>query len=241
MHHLVLLYGDPADDPVPGTPEFDADMAGYAAFDEIAGDAIVLGEALDPTAARTVRHDGDDPTVTDGPFAEVVEGLGGFYVLDAPDLDAALELARRIPAAAYPHGAIEVRPLVMLVEGSADPGPDPDGSTRHLATLHGREDEGEQPGTSGWDEGAEAHGAFAERAGAVLTGGGAVHPTSTATTIRVRDGELLVSDGPFAEAVEVVGGFYLLRGSPDEVLAVAAMIPVGTDGAVTLHPAVSFD
>ena len=67
MQYLVLLYGDPADDPTPGTPEWDADMERYMAFGELAGDAIVGGEALWPNVARTVRHDGDDVTVTDGP------------------------------------------------------------------------------------------------------------------------------------------------------------------------------
>jgi hypothetical protein len=70
----------------------------------------VLGEPLDATpTASTVRVREGRTLVTDGPFAETKEQLGGFYVVDVPDLDAALAIAGRIPSASV--GSIEVRPI----------------------------------------------------------------------------------------------------------------------------------
>lgn len=232
MQYLVLLYGDPADDPAPGTPEWDADMERYMAFGELAGDAIVGGEALWPDVARTVRHDGEDVTVSDGPFAEVAEGLGGYYLLEAPNLDDAIDLARHIPVVSGPSGAAEIRPVIMVMPDAE--GDLPEGAARHIATIHGTPGPADVPDTPEWEEGAAAHGAFVEQHAATVAGGAAVHPSSAATTIKVRDGELLVSDGPFLEAVEVVGGYYVLRGTDEEVEAAARAIPVPADGAVQL-------
>lgn len=79
---------------------------------------IVGGEQLQPPAtATTVRHrEGADPVTTDGPFIEAKEHIGGFAIVDVPDIDGALELARTWPA----KGTVEVRPLVT------DPGGDHD-------------------------------------------------------------------------------------------------------------------
>lgn len=236
MRYLVLLYGDESKMAEPGTPEFEADMAGYAAFDELAGDAIVGGEALhDNSTCRTIHHDGAAVRVTNGPFAETVEGLGGVYVLEAPTLDDVIELARHIPA--VNDGDIEIRPMVQWFDRTAElPEAAAGGDTvRYLATIHGPETEADVPGTAAWDEGAAEHQRFVESAGDVVQAGGAVQQAATATTIRVRDGELLVTDGPFSETREVVGGFYTLRGTQEEVDAVAARIPVNEKGAVELR------
>jgi hypothetical protein len=71
---------------------------------------IVGGERLRPTAsATTVRSSDGKPQVLDGPYAETKEQLGGYFVVDVPDLDAAISWAARCPAAS--HGAVEVRPV----------------------------------------------------------------------------------------------------------------------------------
>ena len=76
---------------------------------------VYAGEGLATTeAATTVR----DTLITDGPFADAKEVLGGYYILEAPDLDAALEFARRIPAVRL-GGAVEVRPLVDVAGEAA--------------------------------------------------------------------------------------------------------------------------
>jgi len=240
VHFLVLLYDDESGATEPGTPEFDAELEGYAAFEELAGGAIVGGEALLPSAtARTVRHDGAQPRITAGPFAEVAEVLGGLYVLESPTLDDAIEMVRLIPAAAQPNGAIEVRPMVQWSDRRPERGGDRDAQV--LATIHGDKTADEEPATDAWDEGAAGHGRFAEAAGDVLVAGGAVHPSTTATTVRVRDGELLVTDGPFSELTEVVGGFYVLEGTPERVDEVARQIPVPDGGAVELRPIMDVD
>lgn len=85
----------------------------YAAFRQEAGDHVVGGKALTPTAtATTVRvlgARGGEVVVSDGPYAETKEALTGFYLLDCADLDEAVALAAKIPGAW--HGAIEVRPV----------------------------------------------------------------------------------------------------------------------------------
>jgi hypothetical protein len=74
--------------------------------------AVIGGEQLQPVeTATTVRVENGQTFLTDGPFVEAKEHLGGYYLVDADDLDAALEIAARIPAARM-GGAIEVRPLV---------------------------------------------------------------------------------------------------------------------------------
>jgi hypothetical protein len=197
--------------------------------------------------------------VTNGPFAETTEALGGYFVLDAPSLDDAIELARNIPTAKT--GAIEVRPMVMhlpapepdaaAADADADLAPAPAAggeqppaagdTVRYLATIHGPAKEEPDPGTPEWEASLGDHAKFAEDAGPALVGGGAVHPAATATTIRVRDGELLVTDGPFAEGTEMTGGYYLVRGTADEAAALAGKIPLNPCGWIELRPILELD
>jgi hypothetical protein len=82
----------------------------YAAIRDTPG--VVTGEQLAaPETATTVRVADGQTLTTDGPFAETKEALGGYFILDADDLDAAVALAARVPAARY-GGAVEIRPLV---------------------------------------------------------------------------------------------------------------------------------
>ena len=84
--------------------------------------------------------------------------------------------------------------------------------------------------------------AFGEENAAHLRGGAALFPTSTATTVRVkggRGGEIVTSDGPYAETKEVLGGFYLVEAADlDEAVAIAAQIPAAWDGAIEVRPVV---
>jgi hypothetical protein len=74
---------------------------------------LVGGEALEPiSAATTVRVRGGERMITDGPFAETKEQLGGFYLVDCADLDEAIEWAARIPSGEF--GSIEVRPIMSF-------------------------------------------------------------------------------------------------------------------------------
>jgi hypothetical protein len=95
------------------SPEEAADNSkAYDAFGAEVGARGVLqgGERLRPTTdATTVRVSGGEVLVSDGPFAETKEQMGGFYLIDCKDLDEAIEIASKVPAAQ--HGTIEVRPI----------------------------------------------------------------------------------------------------------------------------------
>ncbi|RTL71155.1 MAG: YciI family protein [Hyphomicrobiales bacterium] len=87
-------------------------MADYEAYTEALRKAKILisSNRLRPSAvSSTVRYEGDKVRVKDGPFAETKEQIGGYYLIDVPDLDAALKWAGKCPGAR--HGAVEVRPV----------------------------------------------------------------------------------------------------------------------------------
>ena len=89
------------------------ELAEYGAFGKEFSTQILGGHALKPTAtATTVRVRDGKRMTTDGPFAETKEQLGGYYLVEAADLDEALGIAAKIPAAR--HGSIEVRPLMIF-------------------------------------------------------------------------------------------------------------------------------
>ncbi|WP_067832835.1 YciI family protein [Nocardia lijiangensis] len=224
MYYLATLVGREDEGVQPGSAEFDAEVAKYAAFDERAGDAVAGGAALFPSAAAMhVRRDGGRTLITDGPFAEQAEVIGGFYVFDAADLDAVIELARLLPAAA--DGAVEVRPMVMW---SPHETPRADW---WLALLWEKPEAVIAPGSPEWDAGMAEHERFGAKYAAAIRGGGALQPPSSATTLRVRDGELLLTDGPFTEFAEVVDGLYLFAAaSRAEAAEIAAAIPLGEHG-----------
>ena len=111
MKYLLTIYADESRW-TDATPEDGAAlMAAHEAFSREAGAAILGGEALQPTAtATTVRVRDGERLLTDGPFAETREQLGGYYVVEAADLDAAIGWAAKIPDVAY--GSVEVRPIM---------------------------------------------------------------------------------------------------------------------------------
>ena len=115
MRYLLLIYENELRYGANPTETDFTDLAGYAAFNERtkAAGQHLAGEALQPTSSATsVRVRDGQRIVTDGPFAETKEQLGGFYMIEAKDLDEAIELAAQIPAAN--NGTIEVRPIYEL-------------------------------------------------------------------------------------------------------------------------------
>ena len=113
MRYLCLIYDEEAAIEAMPKDESDAFMGEYFAFTEgIKGSGhYVAGEALHPVAtATTVRIRNGKLSTTDGPFAETKEQLGGFYLVEARDLNEALQVAAKIPSART--GSIEVRPVV---------------------------------------------------------------------------------------------------------------------------------
>jgi hypothetical protein len=218
MEYLALLISKERE----LTPdERAAGMAAYQSFHAKVASAIRAGDAL-VSSATAVRITGgpEAPTITDGPFAEAAEVACGYYVFEAENLDDALAFARDIPAAQ--DGAIEVRPTYH----AADPDWSRAGSGQWLALLLEPPASANVPGTPEWQAEAARHGEFAAAAGDHIVGGAALHEPATATTVRVRDGESLFTDGPYPESAEIATGFYLLSAADrDEAVKLAAMIP----------------
>jgi hypothetical protein len=111
MQYMLAIYGD--EQAAESTPreQMTEIVNAYMAYTRALQDAKVLvaSNRLRPTSVRTI--DGQTK-VLDGPFAETKEQLGGYYLIDVPDLDAALDWAKRCPGARY--GSIEVRPIWVM-------------------------------------------------------------------------------------------------------------------------------
>ena len=117
MKYMLLLRHEPETGPAEGTPEFDAEMA---AWGEVMGElgqagSMVAAHGLDTEAtATTVRLRDGEELVTDGPFAETKEEFGGFYLIEAANLDEAIDWAARIPGSQ--QGSVEIRPVMVFDE-----------------------------------------------------------------------------------------------------------------------------
>jgi hypothetical protein len=115
MKYLCLIYDEEKKIGAMPKSEMDAFMGEYFAFTESIKKSghYITGEPLQPVAtATTVRIRNGKMSATDGPFAETKEQLGGFYLIDAKDLNDAIQIASRIPSARY--GSIEVRPIMQF-------------------------------------------------------------------------------------------------------------------------------
>jgi hypothetical protein len=116
MEYALLIYGD---EKVWASRDEEQDRENNARHERFAAmlaerDAMRGGKELAlASSATTLRHDGDEVSITDGPFAETAEVLGGFYVVEAADLDAAIALAKQLP-----ERVVEIRPIVPPPESS---------------------------------------------------------------------------------------------------------------------------
>lgn len=115
MQYMLLIYANEKDWDKQTPEEMGQVMGEYGAFTDsiVKSGNYKAGEPLEPTsAATTVRVRGGKTQVTDGPFAETREQLGGFYWIEAPNLDEAIKIAARIPSVR--NGSIEVRPIMPM-------------------------------------------------------------------------------------------------------------------------------
>jgi len=103
--YLILIFENEAAYATADQAVFGEVTAAHRAFLDDNKDVLLGGEALQPTTTATSIRDG---VVTDGAFAETKEALGGYYLIEAPDLDAALAVAKHVPAR---FGGVEVRPI----------------------------------------------------------------------------------------------------------------------------------
>ena len=171
------------------------------------------------TTATSVRVRGGRTLVTAGPFAETTEQLGGYFVLDLADLDEAIAVASRFPPATW--GTVEIRPMITLdglPPGRPVPARNEQAAAPYMLLCYDDE--------ASWQAaGPEAlRAAMAEatvncrqlyEAGAFLSAS-PLHPPATATCVRVRDGKRTITDGPFAETTEQLGGFCVVEVPDDE-------------------------
>jgi hypothetical protein len=120
MQYLLLIYGQESDWFNLTQAQIGAMMADYAKFTEEitkAGKNLGANRLTPISSATTVRVRDGKRTVTDGPFAETKEQLGGYYLVEAADLDEAISIAAKIPAAR--HGSVEVRPIFTMEQAAS--------------------------------------------------------------------------------------------------------------------------
>ena len=110
MQYLLLIYENEKRFQTLGGPEFETELGQYQAFGREFAGKILGGNALQAThTAKTVRVRDGNSLVTDGPFAETKEQLGGYYLVEAASAEEAAAMASKIPGAR--HGSVEVRPI----------------------------------------------------------------------------------------------------------------------------------
>jgi len=113
MQYLLLIYDQEKRWTKLSAAEQNSETAEYGDFGKKFANAIRGGNALQPTpTAKTVRVRNGNPEVTDGPFAETKEQLGGYYLVEANNPDEAIAIAAKIPWARF--GSIEVRPIMTF-------------------------------------------------------------------------------------------------------------------------------
>ncbi len=240
MRYMLLIYG--AENSWTEDERRACMIESMGICDDLAAQGKYLGSSplQSVTTAASVRVRDGRTFVTDGPFAETTEQLGGYYMLDLADLDEAIAVAARVPPAA--KGTVEIRPLLAM-DGLPPDRPLPtDGfdasQTPFLLLCYDDEAAWEAAGPEALAE-ARADTALARRLsdeGRFLSAS-PLHPAATATCVRVRGGRRVITDGPFAETHEVLGGYYLIL-AEDRAAAIrlAAQHPGARVGTVEVRP-----
>jgi hypothetical protein len=199
--------------------------------DEMDGRGLrLVGKPLDePQTARSVRVRDGETLVTDGPFADTKEFIGGLDLLDCENLDEAIEVASKHPMAWF-H-SLELRPFFeheerpeLRAEAPIETVTEPRMGYLLMVCINGiaeppEVEEGILGDVTAWRERVEASGEYVY--------GHALQDATAATTVRVRDGRTLLTDGPFVETREFLGGFAILDcDSEQRAIEVAAEHPI---------------
>jgi hypothetical protein len=236
MKYVFLLAGDEAEWRAQPPEQSARILAAHQALEREldAQGRFVDGDPLEPPAtAVTVRRRGDEWIVTDGPFAETREQLGGFYLIEADSLEEALAWARKLPrpqgsdahevraarTGAQWRGALRGKRCYMLLLVAS-----PERLARHT------QDEIFAAIDRHYDLSLElaAQGRFAASR--------SLGPASSAKTLRERDGRTVVTDGPFVETREVVAGYFIVAcDAREEAVEIAKELCFGLD-AVEVRP-----
>ena len=238
MNYALLIYA--ADDAAPPA-EYQKMQHEYGDFTRDIAATGRLGDcaALEGvTTATTVRVRDGKRAITDGPFAETREHLGGYYCFKADSIEDAIAMGAKIPGARI--GAIEVREVPPPVGVDIPVGAAPANATKEYLLLI-YEDEALWA-TLGEPETREIYGKYgtftrAIRESGHFIDGAPLKATRTGKTVRVQGGKPIVTDGPFAETREQLGGYYRIRAAHlDEAIGIAARIPAVETGCIEVRP-----
>lgn len=238
MKYMLLMYG--AEDAWSDEERSICMIESMSICDDLAARGKYLAASpLEPvTTAATVRVRDGQALITDGPFAETTEQLGGYYVLDLEHIDEAIAVATKLPPVR--KGTVEIRPLYPL-EGLPTPRPLPADVSGNLFMLlcYDNEAAWRAAGPNAMTDAMMEAKALAQElsdSGRYVSAA-PLHSPEMATCVRVRDGKRFITDGPFAETNEVLGGYYvILAESRSEAIHVAARHPGAHFGAVEVRP-----
>ncbi|MCO6042658.1 YciI family protein [Aeoliella sp. ICT_H6.2] len=242
MKYMLLIYG--AEEGWTEQERKDCMLQSMAICDELEAEGkwIASSPLHSVSTATTVRVREGKRQVTDGPFAETTEQLGGYYILDVDSMDEAIAIASRLPPAS--KGAVEVRPLLPIpeplelpdVEQAQPAATESEAGTNYIVLLYAAE--------GAWPP--EEHAvALAEsvelchqlHAQGQYLSAAPLQAPATAKCVQVRQGGRVVSEGPFAETKEQLGGYFLIHVKDlDEAIRVAAMIPGSRRGTAEIRP-----
>jgi hypothetical protein len=239
---MLLIYG--AEDCWTEDERKDCMLKSMAICDELEkeGKWIASSPLRSVTTATSVRVRDGKRQITDGPFAETTEQLGGYYIIDVDNLDEAIAIAERIPPAK--KGSVEIRPLLPMpdslslpeTEASNQPPNDTETPRNYILLMYAEE------GVWPPEEHAPALAESVEvchqlHAKGQFVSAAPLQPPAAATCVRVRNGSRVVVDGPFPETKEQLGGYFLIRvANLDEAIAIAAKIPGSRRGTAEIRP-----
>jgi hypothetical protein len=236
MRYLYLIYLDEKVAQARAAEQKERAVAAHTPYiDRLKANGRYVGSErlLGSGTAKVLRSAGGQPVVTDGPFAESREQLGGFYLVEAKDLDEALADAAQCPALQTVAVAIEVRPVRAGGAAVAEAG----AGGRYLIGIYetaaqAENEEARRAAMVQWAPYLERL-----RAAGKLVTGDPLSPASSATTLRLRDGKVVLTDGPFAESREQLGGYCVVRAADrDEAVRIAAECPGASDHAIEVRP-----
>lgn len=245
MKYMLLIYG--AENCWTEEERRECMLDSMAICDELAakGKWIASAPLHSVTTATCVRVRQGHVQVTDGPFAETTEQLGGYYIIEVDDLKEAIAIASRLPPAS--KGTVEIRPLLEIPEPLVLPTPTvKEQSTdttdaaviqrEYLVLLYA------EPGAWPPEEHAAALAESVELCHRLheqqqYLAAAPLQAPETATCVSMRRGKVCVTDGPFTETKEQLGGYFLVRvANLDEAIAIAGSIPGARRGTAEIRP-----
>jgi hypothetical protein len=237
MNYLMLVCTDGV--PTEGKiAVMQSETPGWASTMDANGVRAYGHQLQDPSTAKTVRVRDGETIVTDGPFVETKEFIAGFDLIKCDNLDEAIDVAAKHPVSWF--NGIEVRPFYGDDNGHR-PQPmkvaDPDASSSRYLLMMCLDGIAEAPEVeASIRREAEAWGDELKARGAQAFGGPLAH-ANTATMVRVRDGEVLLSDGPFVETKEFIGGVDIIDCSGlEEAIEIASQHPLARYHMVEVRP-----